>query len=280
VTSELRYTAWGEVRYASGTAATQYTFNGQYTHVDDFGLVYFKARWLDPALGRFAQADTLIPGAGDSQAWDRYAFALNNPVKYVDPDGHDSILASFWNSYTTVWTNFNAATSIIANPDATIGQRTIAGIYTGTVITSHVTLAVGVGMLAYAGGAAAAAAMTGAATAVCTDGDCTNEGSATARALGQAGEKAAGIIRNTHRIPSSTGTAAYRIPDQLLPDQGILSEVKNVSHLSLTSQLRDFLAYAQENGLTFQLITRTTTTFSQPLQKLIDEGLIILETIK
>jgi len=29
VTSELRYTAWGEVRYASGTAATQYTFNGQ-----------------------------------------------------------------------------------------------------------------------------------------------------------------------------------------------------------------------------------------------------------
>jgi len=56
--------------------------------VDDFGLVYFKARWLDVALGRFAQADTLIPGAGDSQAWDRYAFALNNPVRYGDPSGH------------------------------------------------------------------------------------------------------------------------------------------------------------------------------------------------
>jgi len=54
--------------------------------VDDFGLVYFKARWLDPALGRFARA--LIPGAGDSQAWDRYAFALNNPVRYGDPSGH------------------------------------------------------------------------------------------------------------------------------------------------------------------------------------------------
>jgi len=46
VTSELRYTAWGEVRYASGTAATQYTFNGQSARVDEFGLVYFKARWL------------------------------------------------------------------------------------------------------------------------------------------------------------------------------------------------------------------------------------------
>jgi len=40
------------------------------------------------AQGRFAQADTLIPGAGDSQAWDRYAFALNNPVRYGDPSGH------------------------------------------------------------------------------------------------------------------------------------------------------------------------------------------------
>jgi len=30
----------------------------------------------------------LIPGAGDSQAWDRYAFALNNPVNFTDPDGH------------------------------------------------------------------------------------------------------------------------------------------------------------------------------------------------
>jgi len=58
--------------------------------VDDFGLVYFKARWLDVALGRFAQADTLIPGAGDSQAWDRYAFALNNPVRYSDPSGHSA----------------------------------------------------------------------------------------------------------------------------------------------------------------------------------------------
>jgi hypothetical protein len=36
------------------------------------------------------QADTIIPGAGNAQAWDRYAAMANNPVKFVDPTGHSS----------------------------------------------------------------------------------------------------------------------------------------------------------------------------------------------
>jgi len=31
VTSELRYSAWGEVRYQGGTTSTGYQFNGQYS---------------------------------------------------------------------------------------------------------------------------------------------------------------------------------------------------------------------------------------------------------
>ena len=34
------------------------------------------------------QADRIIPNPGNSQAWDRYAYTLNNPVKYIDPSGH------------------------------------------------------------------------------------------------------------------------------------------------------------------------------------------------
>jgi RHS repeat-associated protein len=56
--------------------------------VDDFGLLFYNARWYDPALGRFAQADTIIPGAGNPQAWDRYSYARNNPIRYHDPSGH------------------------------------------------------------------------------------------------------------------------------------------------------------------------------------------------
>jgi len=55
----------------------------------EFGLLFFNARWLDPALGRFAQADTLIPEASQgTQAWDRYAAMNNNPVRYIDPSGY------------------------------------------------------------------------------------------------------------------------------------------------------------------------------------------------
>ena len=55
---------------------------------DAFGLMYYNARWYDPALGRFSQADTLIPGAGNPLAWDRYAYTLDNPLRYTDPSGH------------------------------------------------------------------------------------------------------------------------------------------------------------------------------------------------
>ena len=53
---------------------------------EGFGLMFYNARWYDPAIGRFAQADTMIPGG--VQGLDRYAYTNNNPIKYVDPTGH------------------------------------------------------------------------------------------------------------------------------------------------------------------------------------------------
>ena len=84
--SELRYKAWGETRYSSGTTPTDYRYTGQREEAG-IGLYYYRARWYDPALGRFAQADTITAGLGPS-AWDRYAYAHNNPLRYTDPSGH------------------------------------------------------------------------------------------------------------------------------------------------------------------------------------------------
>jgi hypothetical protein len=33
-------------------------------------------------------ADTIVPGAGNPQAWNRYTFVFNNPLGYVDASGH------------------------------------------------------------------------------------------------------------------------------------------------------------------------------------------------
>jgi RHS repeat-associated protein len=86
VVSELRYTAWGEVRHASGNTPTKYSFTGQFSYVSDFGLMFYNARWLDVTLGRFTQADIITPNG--IQGLDRYAYANNSPIRYTDPSGH------------------------------------------------------------------------------------------------------------------------------------------------------------------------------------------------
>jgi len=54
------------------------------------GFYDYQARLYDPAVGRFLSADTLVPEAGRPQSWNRYAYVLNNPLKYTDPTGYFS----------------------------------------------------------------------------------------------------------------------------------------------------------------------------------------------
>ncbi|MGC8787967.1 MAG: RHS repeat-associated core domain-containing protein, partial [Anaerolineae bacterium] len=52
-------------------------------------MYLYNARWYDPSLGRFAQADTIVPvQTQGTQAWDRYGYVNNNPLRYSDPSGH------------------------------------------------------------------------------------------------------------------------------------------------------------------------------------------------
>lgn len=39
-------------------------------------------------MGRFIQPDPLVPEPGNPQAYNRYAYVYNNPLKYTDPTGH------------------------------------------------------------------------------------------------------------------------------------------------------------------------------------------------
>jgi RHS repeat-associated protein len=58
------------------------------------GLYYLNARHYDPRTGRFLTADTFTPGGGFSlQGLNRYAYARNNPFRYVDPSGHEEAQA-------------------------------------------------------------------------------------------------------------------------------------------------------------------------------------------
>jgi len=56
---------------------------------NETGLDYFGARYYGSLLGRFTSVDPLIASGRASlpQSWNRYAYALNNPLWLIDPDG-------------------------------------------------------------------------------------------------------------------------------------------------------------------------------------------------
>ena len=87
VVSEVRYSTFGEIRYQNGTLTTDYLYTGQRQEAE-IGLYYFVARWYDPAIGRFIQADSIVPNPMSAKGFDRYAYSYNNPLNYIDPDGH------------------------------------------------------------------------------------------------------------------------------------------------------------------------------------------------
>ncbi len=88
--SRQLYTPWGESRWASGSLPTDLRYTGQRSEAGLGSLYDYGARMYSPRVGRFLSADTIVPSPGNPQSLNRYAYALNNPVKYVDPTGHAS----------------------------------------------------------------------------------------------------------------------------------------------------------------------------------------------
>ena len=62
------------------------------------GLDYFGARYYRADIGRFTTVDperNIAAALADPQRWNRYAYARNNPLRYIDPDGRRDLGCSF-----------------------------------------------------------------------------------------------------------------------------------------------------------------------------------------
>jgi RHS repeat-associated protein len=51
------------------------------------GLDYAQARSFQVRTGRFSAPDPVYAGLFDPQTWNRYSYALNNPLTFIDPSG-------------------------------------------------------------------------------------------------------------------------------------------------------------------------------------------------
>ena len=86
VAGRQQFDAYGASRSQSG-AQLPFGFTGEQQDPES-GLVYLRARYYDPATGRFLSKDPLGLGGGST---DLYPYAGGDPVRYADPSGKDFV---------------------------------------------------------------------------------------------------------------------------------------------------------------------------------------------
>ncbi len=94
--AEYSYDPWGRQRnpqtqavYAPGLEPELFLGRGftGHEHLRDFCLINMNARLYDPVLGRFLSPDPYVQAPEFTQNFNRYSYALNNPLKYTDESG-------------------------------------------------------------------------------------------------------------------------------------------------------------------------------------------------
>jgi RHS repeat-associated protein len=90
--SRTRYEPYGMA--VAGTATPTIGFTGHVNDADT-GLTYMQQRYYDPVAGRFLSTDPVLTDQNSAAHFNRYTYALNNPYKYIDPDGRMPFLVPF-----------------------------------------------------------------------------------------------------------------------------------------------------------------------------------------
>ena len=88
-TASRAYYAYVAEHSATDDVKTDHTFTGQKS--DATGLMYYNARYYDPALGTFVSPDSMVPNPARVIDYNRFLYARGNPLKYSDPTGHDPL---------------------------------------------------------------------------------------------------------------------------------------------------------------------------------------------
>jgi RHS repeat-associated protein len=118
---ETTYLPFGSVK--SGGTKSTFLYTDQ-ENDPETGLYYYGARYYDPELMRFAEADPTIPDIYDPQSLNRYSYVKNNPLKYTDPTG-----LAYWVGALTGILNVagGMAEAQIGAPIAIFGYATVLG---------------------------------------------------------------------------------------------------------------------------------------------------------
>ncbi len=126
----LSYDAWGPRRNPTGFGydnLSTATFDRGFTlheHYDGFGLINMNGRMYDPAVGRMLSPDIVIQQEHNSQAYNRYSYCFNNPLRFTDPSGYvvRGSCSLYWN-FSLVFSESSNDNGISFNTDEALGQE-------------------------------------------------------------------------------------------------------------------------------------------------------------
>ncbi len=152
IIQKTHYQAYGE-QLGGQKAGIGYTGHLEDT---DLELTYMQQRYYDPAIGRFYSNDPVGFSTANLMMFNRYAYANNNPYKFVDPDGRAACANSDCSKATidheinkgapsldsTLPGNPQAATALVTfENDVPGGQSTDQPVSTETALMVEATIA-------------------------------------------------------------------------------------------------------------------------------------------
>jgi RHS repeat-associated protein len=239
------YRAYGD-RLTDSDVATQKNslfFSNKKTEFLKGGatMSYFINRYYDPAIGRFLSVDPVHFKESNIHSFNRYAYANNNPYRFVDPDGNEAEEVEERNRDEEIQV---AAASDLEREGKYAGTAGLGGFDRMMRIRENESTLNSIGPR----------------KAFASPGDLGKAGEAAVRSVKDIGDKTSFSVNGRNRI--SDGTTRTDV-----------SEVKNVARQSYTQQLKDYVDFAGATGRQFNLYTRPETMLSRPLQNAVDQGI-------
>lgn len=86
VADTYTFDAFGNLLASTGSTSNDFLFGGE-QYDPNLGFYYLRARYMDPANGRFIGPDPFAGSPYDPASLHRYSYAHNNPVNRSDPTG-------------------------------------------------------------------------------------------------------------------------------------------------------------------------------------------------
>jgi RHS repeat-associated protein len=102
VTDEYEYDAYGNSFTKSGTTPNNYLYRAE-QYDSDLGLYYLRARYYNPATGRFLSRDPDEGKYWEPATLHKYLYANGDPVNGIDPSGRGAIAEYSFNIGNTTY---------------------------------------------------------------------------------------------------------------------------------------------------------------------------------